>query len=45
MYLETGIAIPETDLNILKEGYTASSELIKNTLSNESKAFTFSFED
>jgi hypothetical protein len=45
MYLESGIALPETDLNILKEGYTASSENIKNIFSEEQKSLTFSFED
>jgi hypothetical protein len=45
MYLESGIALPETDLNLLKEGYQTSVQNINTTYGNESKPFAFSFED
>jgi hypothetical protein len=43
--MENGLALPETDMNVLKEGYTATMQSFKNTYALDSNALNFSFED
>jgi len=45
MYMENGLAMPETDMNILKEGYTATVQNLKNTYALDSNSLNVSFED